>query len=78
METSKRSKQITTAGSVGSFQGFINAHTAAQLVGISGPFCFNSSGANVGYTLQVGVGQIVPISCTYIQPQSGNVIGFLP
>jgi hypothetical protein len=78
MEASKRSKQITTAGAYGSFQGFVNAHTAAQVVGISGPFAFNSSGANTGFTLNVGVGQYVPIQCTYIQPQTGNVIGLLP
>ena len=78
MESSKRSKQITTAGGYASFQGFINAHTAAQIVGITGAFTFNSSGANTGFTMHVGVGQLVQIQCTYIQPQTGNVIGLLP
>ena len=79
MEASKRSKQITTAGAYGRFEGFVNAHTAAQIVGISGGFCINSSGSNLaGYTLNVGIGQYVPIKCEYIQPQTGNVIGLLP
>jgi len=78
MEASKRSKLITTSGSNGSFQGFINAHSAANIVGISGPFTFTSAGVPGAITMSVASGQYIPIQCTTIVPQTGNVIGLLP
>jgi hypothetical protein len=78
MEASKRSRLITTSGAVGSFQGFVNAHSATQVVGISGPFVYTSAGVQGGITMSVQIGQHIPIVCTAIVPQGGNVIGLIP
>ena len=78
METSKRSRLITTAGANGNFDGFINAHSANNVVGISGPFTYTSSGAPGAITMTVQPGQFVPIKCSTIVPVTGNVIGLIP
>lgn len=77
METSKKAKLITTAGANGSFDGFVNAHTANNIIGISGPFVYTPSGVPGGITVVAQPGQFIPIKCTTIVPVTGNVIGLL-
>jgi hypothetical protein len=75
-EAAKRVKLITTAGSNGAFEGFINA-SAAQTVTISGPFTFKPDGTVGGITMSAIAGQVVNVKCTNITPGLGNVWGLL-
>lgn len=80
MEASKKARLITTAGltlNSGTFQGFVNAHTTENTITISGPFVYGSAGTPTGITMRLAVGQHVPIQCTSIVPQTGNIIGLL-
>jgi len=76
-EAAKKVKLITTAGSNGAFEGFINASGATNIVGISGPFTFTSAGVPGAITMSVGQGQVVNVKCSAIVPQTGNVWGLL-
>ena len=76
-EAAKKVKLITTAGSNGAFEGFVNAHTAAQTVTISGPFTFTNTGAVGGITMSLAVGQTVNVKGNSITPALGNVWGLL-
>lgn len=75
-ETFKKGKLITTAGVSGD-GGYIGFYSStAQNVDIAGPFIYNENGAKAIITVPVGASSVVPISCTYIKPASGSVLGF--
>ena len=75
-ETFKKGKLITTAGVSGD-GGYIGFYSStAQNVEIAGPFIYNENGAKAIITVPVGASSVVPISCTYIKPASGSVLGF--
>lgn len=82
METSKRAKLLGTSGgafNTGNFQGFMNAWSQAQIVGVSGGFIYNHNGSNTtGITMFISAGQVVPITCNYVRGFSGPVLAFLP
>lgn len=75
-ETFKKGKLITTAGVSGD-GGYIGFYSStAQNVDIAGPFIYDQNGAKAIITVPVGASSLVPISCTYIKPASGSVLGF--
>ena len=75
----KKAIQIPITGLSGSFIGFQNVGSTAQLINVIGSGVFNSTKvpAGTGITLQVNPGVIVPIACNQITPQSFSIIGFI-
>lgn len=78
-EAYKKAKLITTGGAAGGFVGFQSLHTTNQNVTISGPFIYGITGACGAQpiTINVNAGQVIPLNCTTITPQTANVLGFL-
>ena len=75
-EAYKKAKLITTAGISGD-GGYIGFYSSvAQNVDIAGPFIYDQSGSKAIITVPVGASSIIPVTCTYIKPGTGSVLGF--